>query len=182
MMMTMMTMTIIQVVLFYVLAEEFKEEALKMHNEFRKRHNAVALQWSEELAKKANDIAEQLTSATRNSFKRELEKHGQSIAILPHLTKHIAKTAVHKWYSEITKFSFTDPEVKPETRDFTQIIWSGSKRLGMGFVHSANKKKTLVVALYTPAGNSPEEMRKNLNMVNYDLYADIRKAAIGRHG
>lgn len=165
-----------------IVSEEFKEEALKMHNEFRRRHNVEALKWSEKLARKAHDIAVQLIYATSSSFKREIEKHGQSIAILPYITKSIAKSAIEKWYSEITRFSFSNPEIKPDTRDFTQIIWKGSKRVGMGFAYSMDRKKTLVVALYSPAGNNEQELRKNLKMDKYDLYADIRKASIEKDG
>ncbi|WP_411027217.1 CAP domain-containing protein, partial [Salmonella sp. s54925] len=89
--------------------------------------------------------------------------------------------AVEKWYSEITKFSFADPEIKPETRDFTQIIWQGSKQLGMGFGNSPGTKKSVVVALYSPAGNKEDDINMNLNLANNDPYADIRKADIQKH-
>ena len=157
-----------------VFAEEFKEEALKMHNEYRRRHNAVALTWSDSLAKKATTIASKLLDATRTKFKRELEKQGENIAILPYSTKNIAKQAVEKWYAEITKFSFASPSIKPETRDFTQIIWKNSKEIGMGFVHTPDKKKTLVVALYNPGGNDKHRLQENLNTVHEDPYADIK--------
>ena len=153
--------------------EEFKEEALKMHNEYRRRHDAMALTWSDSLAKKAQSTASKLLDATRSSFKRELEKQGENIAILPYSTKNIAKEAVEKWYGEITKFSFTSPNIKPETRDFTQIIWKNTKEVGMGFGHSSDRKKTLVVALYSPVGNDKEKLRDNLNTVHNDPYADI---------
>ena len=155
-------------------AEEFKEEALKMHNEYRRRHNAAALTWSDSLAKTAKEIAKKLLEATRRVFKRALEKHGENIAILPYSNKDIAKKAVEKWYAEITKFSFTSPSVKPETRDFTQIIWKASKEVGMGFVHTADRKKTLVVALYSPSGNDELKLRENLNTVNDEPYSDIK--------
>ncbi|CAB3988067.1 Hypothetical predicted protein [Paramuricea clavata] len=155
--------------------EEFKEEALKMHNEYRRRHNAVALTWSDSLAKKAHNLASKLLDATRTNFKRELEKQGENIAILSYSTKDIAKQAVEKWYTEITKFSFTSPSIKPETRDFTQIIWKNSKELGMGFVHTPDKKKTLVIALYSPTGNDEHKLRENLNTVHDDPYADIKR-------
>jgi hypothetical protein len=163
-----------------VFSEEFKEEALKMHNEYRGRHDAVAFTWSDALAKKATSIAKKLIDATRTNFKRELEKQGENIAILPYSTKNIAKQAVEKWYAEITKFSFTRPSVKPETRDFTQIIWKNSKEMGMGFVHTTDKKKTLVVALYSPAGNDKDKLQENLNTVRGDPYADIKRNVVNK--
>ncbi|XP_028391384.1 DNA ligase 1-like [Dendronephthya gigantea] len=161
--------------------EEFKEEAVKMHNEFRRRHNAEALTWSDSLAKKAKNVASKLLHATRRSFKREIEKQGENIAILPYTTRNIAKQAVEKWYGEITKFSFTSPSIKPETKDFTQIIWKNSKKVGMGFVSTTNKKKTLVVALYSPTGNAQDKMRENLITVKDDPYADIKRHVLTRN-
>ena len=149
-----------------------------MHNEYRRRHNAVALSWSDSLAKKAEILASKLLDATRSNFKRELEKHGENIAILPYSTKNIAKHAVEKWYGEITKFSFTSPSIKPETRDFTQIIWKNTKEVGMGFVHTPDKKKTLVIALYSPSGNDEHKLQENLNTVHDDPYADIKRNSI----
>lgn len=152
-----------------------------MHNEYRRRHNAGALTWSDSLAKKAKSVASELLDASRSGFKRELEKQGENIAILPYSKRNIAKQAVDKWYREITKFSFTSPSIKPETKDFTQIIWKKSKKVGMGFISTANKKKTLVVALYSPAGNDQYKMRENLNTVNDDPYADIKRYILTRN-
>lgn len=140
----------------------------------------MALTWSTSLAKKADSIASKLLDASRAAFKGELQKHGENIAILPYSTKNIAKQATDAWYTEITKFSFSSPSIKPETRDFTQMIWKNSKNLGLGFAHTADKKKTLVVALYSPPGNDEHTLRENLNLVQNDPYADIKRNALNR--
>lgn len=39
------------------------------------------------------------------------------------------------------------------TGHFTQVVWKGSQRLGVGLAFSSDRKKAVIVANYSPPGN-----------------------------
>ena len=59
--------------------------------------------------------------------------------------------ATQQWNDEIKDYSFTRHS-GPNTGHFTQVVWQGSKELGVGKAQ-ARDGKWLVVANYLPAGN-----------------------------
>lgn len=40
--------------------------------------------------------------------------------------------ATDAWYSEVSKVDWNDLRFKPGTGHFTQVVWKGSTKLGMG--------------------------------------------------
>ena len=68
------------------------------------------------------------------------------------------------WYNQGNNYSFADPRLNSNTDSFTQVVWKGTRNVGMG---CAQRKGTLsneifVVALYYPPGNSPRALRQNV--------------------
>ena len=57
-----------------------------------------------------------------------------------------------RWYSEIKDYTF-GREPGPGTGHFTQVVWKGSRELGVG-VALGEGGKVVVVANYSPAGNN----------------------------
>ena len=56
------------------------------------------------------------------------------------------------WYNEIESYDFNRSDVSMQTGHFTQVVWKGSKALGVGIANSKSRK-IYVVAQYSPAGN-----------------------------
>ena len=56
------------------------------------------------------------------------------------------------WYSQIFNYNFDSPGFNPETKNFTQLVWSSSRRVGIGKADDGNGF-TVVVARYEPVGN-----------------------------
>lgn len=63
-----------------------------------------------------------------------------------------ARDAVKAWYDEIRDHTFGTEKVNNRTLHFTQVIWKGSKELGIAMAKN-NKGETYVVANYEPRGN-----------------------------
>ncbi len=56
------------------------------------------------------------------------------------------------WYSEMTKHQFGSEPRTLGTGHFTQVVWKGSKEMGIAQARSAGNK-IIVVANYDPPGN-----------------------------
>ena len=86
--------------------------------------------------------------------------------------------ATRIWFSQERQYSYSDPRLNSNTNSFTQIVWKGTKELGMGCAQRKGSvtNEIYVVALYNPAGNSPKGLRTNVlsRKSNFgDVYASI---------
>lgn len=105
--------------------------------------------------------------------------YGENVAkITGTMFNKAGEEATSLWYAEIANYSFSDPRLSPETDSFTQVVWKGSTKLGMGCARDLQTNDLYVVALYDPKGNDPVGLRSNvLNKggVTEDVYASIFK-------
>ncbi|KAJ2943965.1 hypothetical protein O0L34_g8287 [Tuta absoluta] len=142
---------------------DFENEALDVHNEFRKEHGAPPLVLNKDISKISQKWAEEL--AKKDSMAYSLnQKYGESIycgwSADPNV-KVRARDCVEKWYSEINDYSFgREPEVL-SCGHFTQIVWVETKELGIGSAKSKSGK-LYVVANYYPPGNYSGQFTKNV--------------------
>ena len=60
----------------------------------------------------------------------------------------------------ITRFDLAGSERQPGTGHFTQVVWSSSKRLGVGVAIRGGK--IIVVTNYDPPGNYNNQYRQNV--------------------
>jgi hypothetical protein len=65
----------------------------------------------------------------------------------------LGSIATQSWYDEIKYYSFSNPGFSMQTGHFTQVVWKGSKQLGVGIAFANNGNKAIVVANYSPPGN-----------------------------
>jgi hypothetical protein len=65
----------------------------------------------------------------------------------------IGRDATVAWYSEIKDYDFNNPAITSATGHFTQLVWKGSEKLGIGFAFTPDQHTLYVVAQYTPQGN-----------------------------
>merc|ERR1739838_943811 len=131
--------------------ETFKKAFLDAHNEYRKKHQAPALTYSNELNVEAQKWADHLVSI--KTLQHSSTKNGENLyfkwssgpVTLP------GKDGVESWYSEIKDYDFSNPGFGMNTGHFTQVVWKESKELGVGLASDGNN--IFVVGQYSPAGN-----------------------------
>ena len=149
------------------------KDALITHNRLRALHHVGPLQWNESLAQQAQQIADTL-AVDPSTFHGE--DTGENIAQIWHEQAKAAEKATRIWYSEKKIYSFAYPQFSDKVRHFTQLVWKGSKQMGLGAAQNPAGKYVIVVALYRPAGNQANRMRDNVfeSGDNRDVYATIK--------
>ena len=147
------------------------------HNEIRTKHFSPPLTWSTSLAKKAETIANYLAGKKFLTLDDLRETSGESIAQIKHAGGNVARRAIRKWYNEVKSYSFSYPKINDRTRHFVQMVWKGTKELGLAVAKAPSGEYTFVVALYSPAADTHHHVRQNVLRPGHkhDVYATFRK-------
>jgi len=74
----------------------------------------------------------------------------------------IGAEATDAWYDEIKFYSFNRPGFAMSTGHFTQVVWKGSEKLGVGFAITSDGNSIYVVAQYSPQGNYMGQFGQNV--------------------
>jgi uncharacterized protein YkwD len=129
-------------------SKEFLKEALKAHNNCRAKHGVKDLDLDDDLCQVAQAWANQL--AEQDKMAHSNNGYGENVfwTSTPTTTGTLP---VDSWYAEIKDFNFKKIDHQPGTGHFTQVVWKGSKKLGIAY--ASTKSGTYVVANYEPAGN-----------------------------
>ena len=135
------------------------KEMLKLHNFHRARHCSPPLVISNRLNGTAQSYAEYL-AATSTFEHSHMDLDGEGLGENLYMAwisygpvKVDAKAAMKSWYDEISMHDFNKPKFSTETGHFTQLVWKGSKKLGVGVALSPNGREVYIVTHYFPAGN-----------------------------
>ncbi|XP_063065990.1 GLI pathogenesis-related 2 [Engraulis encrasicolus] len=150
----------------------FQREFLDAHNSYRKQHGAPPLAISRDLCRSAQDWADHLLATKK--MQHSQDDHGENLfhawSSIP--KKIHGKVAVENWYNEIKDYSFKRPGFQSDTGHFTQVVWKGSKELGVGIATDGNT--IIVVGQYLPAGNitNPGYFEKNVLPEGSPVQAD----------
>ncbi|XP_057307209.1 uncharacterized protein LOC130645285 [Hydractinia symbiolongicarpus] len=147
--------------------EDFAAGGLKAHNMYRGKHHDESLIWSDDLAAKAQKLAEALADKKTLEISKDLEKdgYGENVAKVWAKFKNAGEAATKMWYSQSENYHFDDPHLDENTGQFAQVIWQSTKELGMGVAKSiddVNNDYVYVTALYKPPGNIEAALRKNV--------------------
>jgi len=130
--------------------KKFLEDALKAHNEYRKKHKVPKLTLSDDLCQVAQAWANKI--AANDKMEHSENGYGENV----HWTSANdtdGKSPVDHWYSEVKDFKFSgDLDYQRGTGHFTQVVWKDTKELGIAKATGKNGG-TYVVANYNPAGN-----------------------------
>ncbi|XP_078354216.1 uncharacterized protein LOC144638816 [Oculina patagonica] len=161
--------------------ETFAEKGLQAHNHYRQEHHSANLRWSDELATQAEKLAYDM--AMRGVVERsEVATSmgcGENVAKITGVPFNDAgSVAADIWYSESRNYSYSYPRVTPQTDAFTQMVWKGTKEIGMGCAKDVATNDLYVVALYKPPGNDRKFLRENVinkGTMTQDVYATIFK-------
>jgi len=137
----------------------FLQAALKAHNEYRANHGVSPLVLSQELCKVAQAWANKI--AADDQMQHSDNGYGENI----HWSSGIVtdgKAPVEHWYSEVKDFDFRNGDYQKGTGHFSQVVWKGSKELGIAKA-TGKKGGTYVVANYNPAGNYLGKYKENVS-------------------
>ncbi|CAF4737291.1 unnamed protein product [Rotaria sp. Silwood2] len=74
----------------------------------------------------------------------------------------LGSSPTSSWYNEINSYNFGSPGFSSSTGHFTQVIWKGSKQLGIGSAFTSNNRTAYVVANYYPPGNVTGSFSSNV--------------------
>ncbi|XP_008203512.1 uncharacterized protein LOC103315588 isoform X2 [Nasonia vitripennis] len=144
---------------------QFAEECLKHHNTLRALHNSPDLVIDIKLNDFAQDWA--LTLAGKDIFEHRKENnYGENLYVGYNSDpewKLDPQVPVQSWYDEISAYKFGEPRPKniAAVGHFTQLVWKGSEKLGVGRAVSKTGK-VYVVCNYEPAGNVVGQFANNV--------------------
>lgn len=144
--------------------DNFADDVVKYHNKYRKLHGKVGdLKRSKDLDASAQKWADHLarTGKLENSNEKyKGEEVGENISSKRGTggCDYTGEAIVEQWYKEVEKFKFDD--YQQETGHFTQMVWKGTKEIGVGKAFSQDG--VYVVCHYYPGGNILGHFKDNV--------------------
>lgn len=127
------------------------QEFLRIHNDARARVGVAPLRWSNELARYAQQWADQL--AASGQFKHRPPGSGYGENLFGGSIGYGPADAARHWHEE--KNAYSGGPVTPQNFNtvghYTQMVWSGTTEVGYGI--ATGRSGVVVVANYAPAGN-----------------------------
>ncbi len=143
---------------------DIPDRLLAAHNEYREKHCASPLTWSDELAEVASAWAEELRDRGCPLAHSDHES-GENLAA-GSIGALDAERVVKLWYEEVELYDFADPGFEFETGHFTQLVWTGTRELGCA--RSSCPDIDLWVCNYAPAGNTLGEFEASVLPLSCD--------------
>ncbi|KAF1745111.1 hypothetical protein MXB_796, partial [Myxobolus squamalis] len=151
-----------------ITVDHYNEEMLELHNKARTAHNVPPLILDNNLRKLAQNLAESLllNKIGKCDFPKIPEIHyGKSITHiigkeLPH-----PRSICSSWYDGNRTYNFKHGEFNFKNGGFSQMIWKNTKKVGFGIYWGEDR--SLVVALYYPAGNIKGKYEENVEPIQY---------------
>ena len=172
---------------------KFQQVALETHNILRAHHCAQPLELDDEINVRAQAYAEVLASNDsrlihstdrKGHFGENLYAVTRStpITVIDGMTKLtdafepelnvslvllrlllLADKVTRTWYTEISLYNYNKPGYSRNTGHFTQIVWNGTKKLGIGYAFAREGRKMYVAAQYGPPGNYGWSFAENVH-------------------
>ncbi|MFG2005124.1 CAP family protein [Spirillospora sp. NPDC048911] len=148
--------------------EAFQTEALAAANADRARHHAPALVLDADLCKYAKERAASRSQSEKLSAGHSDLRDGTGENIFwgagSSSTPRTGSDAVKSWYNEISDYDFNKPEFTPSSGHFTQLVWKGSTKVGIGRVSGQGSTyyETYIVFVFEPPGNMEGEFADNV--------------------
>lgn len=159
----------------------FAKKGFEATNNFRTIHHSPPLKWSDKLAARAQKLAYQM--ALNGSIQApgidQLGENRAKLSAVNYDCEMAGEEAARIWYSQGSRYSYSDPRMNSDTDSFTQMIWKSTRDVGMGCAQRKGSvtNEIYVVALYYPSGNSEASLRENVvdpkRVGNKDVYATI---------
>ncbi|XP_012063968.1 PREDICTED: uncharacterized protein LOC105627292 [Atta cephalotes] len=142
--------------------QTWQQEALLVHNEYRRKHRVPDLRLNPELTAAAKAWANTLLN-TNKLIPQSSSPYGENIYSMqcsdPKLIVS-AREVISKWYSEKKEHKFgIEPKVL-NTCHFTQIVWKNTTEMGIAM--AKRDGSCVVVACYHPRGNIVGQFTENV--------------------
>ena len=133
--------------------DNFCNEALLAHNNYRKIHHVGPLKLNRELCKIAQNYANHLANVGRLQHSDNVYHNDAMGENLYYCfgKDPTGSSVTASWYSEIKSYNYSG-DWSNGTGHFTQIVWKETEEVGFG-KYKDQSGKTFVVANYYPAGN-----------------------------
>ncbi|KAG5343425.1 GAPR1 protein, partial [Acromyrmex charruanus] len=146
----------------YIDEQTWQQEALLVHNEYRRKHRVPDLRLSPELTAAAKAWANTLLN-TNKLVPQSSSPYGENIYSMqcsdPKLIVS-AREVISKWYSEKKEHKFgIEPKVL-NTCHFTQIVWKNTTEMGIAM--AKRDGSCVIVACYHPRGNIVGQFTENV--------------------
>lgn len=146
--------------------KEFIDDAVKTHNDLRKKHGVPSVKHSKDLSDYAQKWAEHLAatgSFGHSSCQLKSDRLGENIACRSGTgnVDYSGKDVTEYWYSEIKDHQFGTEPRSSGTGHFTQVVWKETKEVGFGKAKSGGGR-VFVVGSYRPAGNMVGSFKDNV--------------------
>jgi len=148
------------IAILHVAQADLNSASLETHNSYRKPHGSPPLAVDTELTKFAQNKAEELAEKDEKLVHTPNNKYGENLYYAKTKGTELrddsesVKFAIKQWYDEISKYDFSKPGFSGATGHFTQVVWKGSKLVGIGVKRNSKGDKVFVVAEYSPRGNN----------------------------
>jgi len=141
---------------------KYQRECLESHNIYRAKHGVQPLTLDKKLCELAQAWSDHLLDNDKFQHRPDC-KFGENIYSSWSSASKIkikGKDAVDSWYKEVEKYNYDTETGNAGTGHFTQLVWSGSAKLGVGV--ASKHGKVIVVANYDPPGNFRGKFSKNV--------------------
>ncbi|MFD0685791.1 CAP family protein [Actinomadura fibrosa] len=148
--------------------EQFQAEALAAANADRERHHAPPLVLDSDLSKYAMERAASRSTSERLSAGHTGLRQGTGENIFwgagSSATPRPGSDAVKSWYDEVTNYDFDKAQFSSAAGHFTQLVWKGSTKVGIGRVSGQGSEyyETYIVFVFEPPGNMEGEFAANV--------------------
>ncbi|CAF1055447.1 unnamed protein product [Adineta ricciae] len=139
---------------------QFQNESLLSHNVLRAQHCSPPLVLDDEINTRAQIYADILAYNDTGLIhsNNRLGLFGENLYSVQRSRPIVnidgfGDKVTRTWYSEILRYDYTKPGYARNIGHFSQVVWKSSKRLGVGYAFSKQRRKMYVVAQYGPPGN-----------------------------
>jgi len=141
----------------------FAQGQLQRHNSLRARHGSPPMRLDSSLSSAAESYAQQLASRGTMDLVHS-GVSGENLFVYCDSRGGGGEKATDDWYNEISQYNFGNPGFGWNTGHFTQVVWKGSTRLGIGKAtgYVDGMPCEFVVGRYSPAGNLEGAFRANV--------------------
>lgn len=74
----------------------------------------------------------------------------------------LGREATQLWYDEVKDYDYGQPGFAMNTGHFTQVVWKGTSKLGLGVSFSQGDGRVVIVGRYNPPGNVTGDFPNNV--------------------
>ena len=129
------------------------------HKAYRAHYGAASLVLDPELTRYATNWAQRLAVAD-GELSNSRGPYGENL-FMSWPAQPTPADVVKAWMDGAAKYDYSRPGFSNATGNFTQVVWKGSRKLGVGLARSASDR-WYVIAVYDPPGNYLGQFPQNV--------------------